>query len=1529
MDCPYCGTANPALARFCLGCGRPLVAGVVCATCHTLLPAQARYCFHCGAVIVPRAALCPHCGASVLLGQAACPTCGAALPLPALGAPPAAVVPAAAAPVPAAATPPAAAAVPVEPAGTVLGRLPTARPFPAMLASLQRYLPHALWEPLERRPTGDDLDRACGRLTNVLNATRTYLPGPVFQAPQPPGVPAGNLYQGTFLFVDVSGFTPLSEALSRFAQAGAERITQIINGLFNDLVAILHAHGGTLLKFGGDALLGLFGQQPVGRPGTSGRTPSRPEAMAEGALRAVQAALAMQGIMDRFAAIEAGGETRALRVKCGISSGPFFAAHLGTPRIMAYVTTGHTVNRADQAESHATPGDVVITQASYELIGSQLDVEPRDEGFFLVRGAPPLAGEVQSVVPTEPPPGAVDARITYLVDRLDCLSPYLPVELVDRIVTSPLEVQITPDHRRVTVMFANYLGVSDLIEDMGATRPEAITTHLNDYFVHMATIVEQFEGSLARMDQYSIGDRLVIFFGAPRAHEDDPVRAVYTALDMQAATHQHFAALQLPEGIYRFRQRIGINTGHLFAGNVGAPDRRQEYTLMGDDINMAARLMSKAEWGDILISDKTLERVEAFFEVRDRGRLKVKGKEILVPTFQVVGPREKIGQTRGLSGGPSPLTDREDELATLKHCGELLQGGRGGIVALIGNSGLGKSRLTRELRHWLFGQPGVPAAEIGWLEGHALSFTESISYWLAASVLLRAANLKPETSPDDRLYALWEQGETLLGKAAAREVVPFLAYVLDLPLKGEWARWVADLDPKVRQKQTFWAVREFCTAAARQRPLVIVLDDLHWADEASLALLEDVLQVTDVAPVLFCLVFRERRDKGCWRVRDRAAAGFPHRYVEVALKPLADAYGRQLLERLLPGADLAPDTVRQILDKSAGNPFYLEEVVRSLIAAKAVVEDESQLGRWRVAAGIGDIAVPDTLQGAILARIDRLTEDARQALQMAAVIGRRFQLDALRGLAGAEAEMELCLAQLERSGLIQPLSSGASLVYTFPDALVQEVAYESLLVQRRHEFHRRVGETLEGMLGERADQECELLAYHYGRSDNDERARHYLELAGRKAQAGFANETALHCYSELLARLPAPTDQAAEAGPSDAWEKRFDVLRRRQQVYGLLGQQAERQADVQAMLDLAEAQHDDAGRAAALNALADLCQWTGRYAESVQAATDALALETALGDQAGQAESLHQLGVVYYYRGDYDQAGPALEQAVTLRQATDNPEGEAWSLMYLGMIHFVRGHYSQAARLHGQALDVARSRQDWFQEAIHLTNAARVSLRLGQYDQALEQLLGSLEKKRRVGDRTGQGFSLFYIGLVHATLEHYDQAETWFRESLDLRRQIGDNRGIGYCLHGLGLVALGRGSYAEAAGHFQEAFELRSQLGLKAEVILDLSQLGQAHLLAGDLDRAAEVSTRAMDLLAEQQHMEEVQQVYLNHFRVLSGRGDPAARQCLEQAYQAVMDVADRIAEPEHRQSFLAQVPVNRSILTAREGTGAEVPGQA
>jgi tetratricopeptide (TPR) repeat protein len=479
------------------------------------------------------------------------------------------------------------------------------------------------------------------------------------------------------------------------------------------------------------------------------------------------------------------------------------------------------------------------------------------------------------------------------------------------------------------------------------------------------------------------------------------------------------------------------------------------------------------------------------------------------------------------------------------------------------------------------------------------------------------------------------------------------------------------------------------------------------------------------------------------------------------------------------------------------------------------------------------------------------------------------------------------------------------MAYAFPDALVQEVAYDSLLVQSRQQFHRQIGDILETTLEGKHEQACDLLAYHFHHSDDQERAIKYLEMAGRVAQEKFANETAMQRYTDLLGRLG--TQEAT-------WEKRFDILALRQKIYGLWGQQEERQGDLDVMLNLAQS-HGDAGRHSdALNTMADFYFATGHYGEAEQAAREALAIKMTLDDPPGQASAMNTIGVLNYVRGDYDEARAPLEQAVTLRRQANDLEGEAMSMMYLGMIDFMTGNYDAAARHHEHALEMARQRKDWFQEGIHLTNAARVAHRMGKYEVALTQFQDALEMKTRGGDRMGQGFTLYGIGLACTQLDDYEEAETALQRSLELRKQIGDERGVSYSLHGLGLAALKQERGMQAQDYFQQALEIHTALGLKTEIIADRSYLSLTYLCLGNHEQALAVSEQAIQQMAEQKNVGEVQQIYLNHYYVLRENQHPDAKTFLQKAYDAMMNQADRLVNAEERQIFLERVKANQEI---------------
>lgn len=854
---------------------------------------------------------------------------------------------------------------------------------------------------------------------------------------------------------------------------------------------------------------------------------------------------------------------------------------------------------------------------------------------------------------------------------------------------------------------------------------------------------------------------------------------------------------------------------------------------MGDDINTAARLMSNATWGDVYLSRRTKEQIDAYFELEDKGEIKVKGKEIRIPTFKLLGSRGQVGQTRGLEEGASPLTGRQAQLELLqKSIQDFTKNRRGQIISLIGNSGLGKSRLMSEFKERLVkpDQPGAPL----WIEVRAFSFSEQVNYWVAAQIMSPLLHTKPNPSQDDLLYALSERCEAFFGEDSMN-ATPYLAHMMGLELGEEWS-WVKTTDPKVRQKQIFRTAAQFFIAAAKEQPFILALDDLHWADEASLSLIAHLFSVTDKAPIIFCMAFRPRTDKQCWKLHEQAVTNYHHRYLKIDLEPLSGEMSAALLQDLLPGAIFTKEIHADILAKAAGNPFYLEEVVRSLRESSAVERIPEDPSQWRITDKIGAIKVPGTLQAAIASRIDRLTEDTRQALQMASVLGRQFRLFLFENLAKAEEEVNSWLSQLERDGLLRPQRSEDDLLYNFPDALVQEVAYDSLLANNRQELHRRAGEILENNFirvaqetGQDIEQallrNCEPLAFHFGKSSDQDRALKYSEMAVKRARDQYANQTAIDYYKQI-AKI-----------------------------------------------------HKDRSNPAA------------------------------------QSSALYNAGVIAYEIGDYDLARKMLQESADLQHTIGDTNNEAWSILYVGMVELKQANYPQALARHGHAMQLAQERADKKQEGIHLTNLARVHLRMGQYDLTLEELQKSLEMKKSQNDYPGVGFALYYRSLVYIYRSLYTEAEAALQGAFEAWGTVNKNeRLMSFYHYGAGLLALEQKQFANAQEHLEKSLELCNKIEMRGEAIDVLSALSLVKLGQSDLDAALAASSQAIKQLAAQKDVEEVQQIYLNHARVLAARNDPSANEYLQKARETMMERAGRLENDEQRRIYLEQAKVNQDI---------------
>ncbi|MDX6545867.1 MAG: hypothetical protein QOG02_1641 [Gaiellales bacterium] len=658
------------------------------------------------------------------------------------------------------------------------------------------------------------------------------------------------------------------------------------------------------------------------------------------------------------------------------------------------------------------------------------------------------------------------------------------------------------ERKVITVLFADLVGSTGIGERLGAEEARLV---VSEAVARIVRIVERYGGTVKDL----AGDGVLALFGAPVAHEDDPERALRTGLEITAEIRRYAGEVAAGWGVEGFGVRVGVNTGEVVLGQLGAGDRI-EYAAFGDAVNTCARLQSMAEPGAVLAAAATRRAAEGLFAWGEPRVLDVRGRAEPVEASEVL---EVVATGLRQADAVTPLVGRDDELMRGRSAVDAVVSGSGGVLVVAGEPGVGKSRLTAELRTMFESSSAVRGAP-RWLEGRCVSYGESMPYWPFRD-LLRGWLGVGLNEPDLRVrVALRRALDALMGDGSA-QLYPYLGAMLGLTLEPDAQAGLAELAPEALQYRTFEVVEQLLTALAKDGPVTLLLEDLHWADATSLALVERLLATVEDAALLVIVTARPERDHGWQRVREAAARDHPHRLHELTLRALTASATEQLLEALVD-LDTFPAAIRaRVLDAGGGNPFYLEELLRSMADAGALVDDG---GRWRLVHEVA-VELPPTVEQVILARIDRLDPASHDTLLAASVIGRQFGLALVGGVVADNTDVSGALRELQRLDLVREERRWPEPEYRFKHALIQEGAYRTMVSEHRQALHARAAGWLEERHAEALEEVYGLLAHHWLAAADDDRAAHYLALAADRASRNWALDEAIDHYTELLELL--------------------------------------------------------------------------------------------------------------------------------------------------------------------------------------------------------------------------------------------------------------------------------------------------------------------------------------------------------------------------------------------------------------------------
>ncbi|HUF37630.1 MAG TPA: adenylate/guanylate cyclase domain-containing protein [Anaerolineales bacterium] len=952
----------------------------------------------------------------------------------------------------------------------------------------------------------------------------------------------------------------------------------------------------------------------------------------------------------------------------------------------------------------------------------------------------------------------------------------IPDDFAARLASARAKKEMVGERRIVTMLFCDVKGSTAAA---GNLDPEDWAQIINGVFEYMIRPIYKYEGTVARL----MGDGILAFFGAPVAHEDDPQRAILAALEILTGFGPHREKLRSEWGL-DMNFRVGINTGLVMVGAVGS-DLQMEYTALGDAINLAARMEQTAAPGTVQVTGDTYALTAPVFEWEDLGEVEVKGKDERVRIYRPLHKKAEPGRLRGIAGLDAPMIGRRAEFERLQTAVDRLREGSGGIVLITGEAGLGKSRLIEEIKGYRLkarpeqsrrveGSPQEPSTlnlQPVWSETASLSYETARPYALFQRLLREVYGVREGDSPVE----MWEKFLPILERIPPDMADHGRVFEALFATGGQSSE--AQPEGEAFKRQLFDLVHDLVTGWTASAPQVIVLDDLHWSDSASIDLLVHLFKLSETQPVLLVCAMRPERSAPAWTAREAAARDYPHRSTEIALTSLSADDTDALVNHLLLVADLPAGLRKRILEKTDGNPFFIEEVVRVLIDNGVVEREDRPDGvRWRTRQDIEDIDIPGSLQSLLTARIDRLEEDARRILQLASVIGRSFYyrvLDTIsratavaHATAGVRQELDQHLNLLQRAEMIRESARLPELEFAFRHALTQEAAYNTILVRERRDFHRQVGEAVEMLFADRLEEFFPVLAYHFGEA-RDPRAVRYETLAGDAAFRLYAIPEAASHYRRAVSVLK--HDEKSGEETTHLYSKLGRCLE-------LLSEHAAAVAAYEEMLDLARRCGDERMELAALIALGKVHAIPTPFQDSAKAAVyseQGLELARNIGDEAAESRLLWNSMLIEMYSGHMDRAIPLGERSTDLARSAGEPAQLAHSLHDLGLPYMAVGSLEKSRAVLDEAFTIWRELNNKPMMAENRSNRGIERAMSGCFDEAIQFTDEGFRYADEIDNDWGRANTNVFSALIFLALGEIDTALEIQKTFLPLSRKLG------------------------------------------------------------------------------------------------------------------------------------------------------------
>ena len=922
---------------------------------------------------------------------------------------------------------------------------------------------------------------------------------------------------------------------------------------------------------------------------------------------------------------------------------------------------------------------------------------------------------------------------------------YTPKYLADKILNTRSSIE--GERKIVTVMFADVVNSTSMFEKLD---PEAVHEIMEGCFRLLIDQVHRYEGTVNQF----LCDGVTALFGAPIAHEDHAQRACQAALAIRKALEIYGESLQNRYEI-DFNMRIGLNSGPVVVGSIG-DDLRMDYTAKGDTVNIASRLESACEAGRILVSRDTYRLTREAFTFFAAESIRVKGKRDSLMVYELHRSKLSPAKSRGLRDLSYAFVGRDHDMAQLNDIFAGLKAGRGQMVIVSGEAGIGKSRLLSELKRDISSRE-----EVHWLEGRCLAYTSSVSYGPFLDLIRNYAGIRDEQSEDAARRRLdLAVNQFFPGDAEAKAII---ANMMVVRLSTEETNLLKGIQGELLRQRIFGLMVSFFTKLAKEYPTILVIEDSHWADTTSLELIEHLTPLIERMPLAIICVSRTETSwtSEAWlKLTKKSRERYSNGFTNIVLKPLSDLTSLEMVARLL-SLDCLPLSLKDLIaGKAEGNPFFVEELIRTLIERGALTKSED--GTWKATRLIESVTVPDTLQGLLMSRLDRLPPETKWLAQQASVIGRLFLYRVLFHMAERKTCVDNDLSCLETNELIRERVRDPELEYMFRHALTQETAYESLLAARRKELHCKTAQAMEELFSDRIAEFSTVIGEHFLRGEAWERASEFLIRAGDTATQLFAlAEARLHYARGLdaLAHLPSSENN------------------RRNKVDTLI-----KQVSVSYASDLPE-------------------QNMARMIEAERLVQELPGPDGTPGSgQLLMARVRFWMGMIHFVSNAMPEAIGYYRQVLAVAQELGDPELLAVPSLAIGGALYFQGHFGKAEVLFRQAINAFEQLSDWT-EWIRAVSYHGVTLgATGSYAEGLAECQRAIARARQLNSLYGIAYSTLGLSRIYADAGNLDHTTETTRQAIEAAEQSGDRILLPLCY--------ATGSYAElCAGQFEAAAE--------------------------------------------------------------------------------------------------------------------------